>query len=232
MRESFMFGIDERMLDKPKDESCHILYQERKSMKYIFKGFFQKPDEHIVVVSGLPRSGTSMMMKIMEAGGIPPLIDGLRTADSDNPKGYYEFERVKKLKEGDTAWLPDARGKAVKIISALLQFLPSGYDYRVVFMRRSISEILASQRKMLINRGSDPNLLRDNEMAVLFQKHLKHTETWVKTTARVQYIFMDYNQMLSDPEPHLRQLNQFFGGKLNMDSMLACIDPSLYRQRI
>lgn len=201
-------------------------------MKYIFKGFFQKPAEQVVVVSGLPRSGTSMMMKILEAGGIPPLTDGLRTADSDNPKGYYEFERVKKLKEGDTAWLPDARGKAVKIISALLQFLPSGYDYRVVFMRRSINEILASQRKMLINRGADSDLVRDDEMAVLFQKHLKQTETWVKNTAGVKYVFMDYNRMLSDPEPHLRQLNQFFGGKLNMDSMAAAIDPGLYRQRI
>ncbi len=186
----------------------------------------------VVVVSGLPRSGTSMMMKILEAGGIPLLIDGLRTADSDNPKGYYEFERVKKLKEGDTAWLPDARGKAVKIISALLQFLPGGCDYRVVFMRRNIGEVLASQRKMLINRGSDPNLVHDDKMAVLFQKHLKQTEAWVKSTPGVQYIFMDYNRMLSDPEPHLRQLNRFFGGKLNMDSMAAAIDPDLYRQRI
>jgi len=193
---------------------------------------FSKRIKPVVVVSGLPRSGTSMMMKMLEAGGIPPLTDGLRTPDLDNPKGYYEFERVKKLKEGDTAWLPDARGKAVKIISALLQFLPSGYDYRVVFMRRSISEILASQRKMLINRGADPDLVRDDEMAVLFQKHLKQTETWIKNTAGVQYIFMDYNRMLSDPEPHLRQLNQFFGGKLNMDSMAAAIDPGLYRQRI
>jgi hypothetical protein len=198
----------------------------------LVQALFSKRKKPVTVVSGLPRSGTSMMMKILEAGGIPPLTDGLRTADSDNPKGYYEFERVKKLKEGDTAWLPDARGKAVKIISALLQFLPSGYDYRVVFMRRSIGEILASQRKMLINRGADPNRVSDDEMAVLFQKHLKQTETWAKSTAGVQYVFMDYNLMLSDPEPHLRQLNRFFGGKLNMDSMAAAIDPGLYRQRI
>lgn len=193
---------------------------------------FPERKKPVIVVSGLPRSGTSMMMKILEAGGIPPLTDGLRMADSDNPKGYYEFERVKKLKEGDFAWLPDACGKAVKIISALLQFLPDGYDYRIVFMQRSISEILVSQRKMLINRGADTNRVSDDELSDLFQKHLKQTETWIKNTAGVQYIFVDYNQMMSDAKPYLRQLNRFFGGKLNMDAMAAAIDPGLYRQRI
>jgi len=200
-------------------------------MDFFVKKFSHTGIEPVVVVSGLPRSGTSMMMKILEAGGIQPLTDELRVADSDNPKGYYEFERVKKLKDGDTAWLADACGKAVKVISALLPYLPGGYDYRVVFMQRNISEILASQRKMLTNRGADTNSVSDAEMAVLFQKHLKQTEMWLNRTARVQYIFIDYNIMLSAPESHLRRLDQFCGGNLNMESMASGIDPVLYRQR-
>jgi len=110
-------------------------------------GFFKrlkKTKQPIIVVSGLPRSGTSMMMRMLEAAGIQPLTDHIRTADSDNLKGYYEFERVKKLKEGDVAWLSDAQGKAVKIIAALLIELPSNYEYHVLFMRRKMEEILAS----------------------------------------------------------------------------------------
>src|ERR671923_2816349 len=107
-----------------------------------------KKGDSIIVVSGLPRSGTSMMMKMLAAGKIELFTDNLRVADEDNPEGYFEFERVKKLKDGDFAWLPGAQGKAVKVISALLEFLPSEFNYQVIFMRRRMSEILASQRKM------------------------------------------------------------------------------------
>lgn len=187
--------------------------------------------EPVFVVSGLPRSGTSMMMRILEAGGISLLTDGIRAADSDNLKGYYEYERVKKLQQGDTAWVPDACGKAVKIISALLQFLPSGYDYRIIFMKRKIGEILASQRIMLIRRGSDPSRVSDAEMAVLYQKHLAQIETWLKITDRAQHLVVDYNQMLSDPESQLCKLEPFLIRKLDLVSMSACVDPVLYRQR-
>ena len=122
----------------------------------------------IVVVSGLPRSGTSMMMRMLEAGGLPPLTDGLRAPNDDNPLGYYEFERVKKLPEGDVGWLPEAQGHAVKIIAALLPHLPDSATYRVLFMRRAMSEILASQRRMLIRRGEDADAVDDAEMARLF----------------------------------------------------------------
>ncbi len=110
--------------------------------------------EPIVVVSGLPRSGTSMIMKMLEAGGLPVLTDGLRAADEDNPKGYYEVERVKGLaEETDKGWLAEARGKGIKVISYLLKSLPPQFNYRVVFIRREIEEVLASQRKMLARRG-------------------------------------------------------------------------------
>ena len=130
----------------------------------------------VTIVSGLPRSGTSMMMKMLEAGGLPPLTDNLRTADEDNPKGYYEFERVKQLPKGDVAWLPDAQGKVVKVIAALLPSLPGGYHYRVIFMQRAMPEVLASQRQMLIRRGEDPNKIPDDVIAKLFEKHLKQVE--------------------------------------------------------
>ena len=106
----------------------------------------------ITVVSGLPRSGTSMMMRMLEAGGMPVMTDNIRTADDDNPRGYYEVERVKKLKDGDVAWVKEARGKAVKVISYLLEFLPSDQQYFVLFMRRNMQEVLASQQQMLIRR--------------------------------------------------------------------------------
>ncbi len=126
------------------------------------------PPQPIMVVSGLPRSGTSMMMKMLTAGGILPLTDKLRVADRDNPEGYYEFERVKQLDKGDTAWLPEAQGKAVKVISFLLPHLPPQYAYQIVFVRRHMSEILASQRKMLVHRGEDPNNMNDDQMAAVF----------------------------------------------------------------
>src|SRR5262245_44885322 len=128
----------------------------------------------IVVVSGLPRSGTSMAMKMLEAGGVPIVTDGIRTADESNPKGDYEFERGKELeKNGDPAWLRDARGKAVKIISFLLTYLPDGYDYQVVFMNRDVDEVLASQNKMLVARGETGDPVDDEKMREVYRKHLE-----------------------------------------------------------
>jgi len=185
----------------------------------------------ITIISGLPRSGTSMMMKMLEAGGLPLLTDGRRTADQDNPKGYYEFERVKKLKDGDTAWLPQAHGKAVKVISYLLESLPQGYTYRVLFMRRLIPEILASQRKMLVNRGEDPDKVSDAEMASLFEKHLAQVDAWIASRPYLQRLDVDYNQAIRDPLPLIARINRFLGGHLDEDAMAAVIDPGLYRQR-
>ena len=126
-----------------------------------FKRFGKKEEKFVTVVSGLPRSGTSMMMKMIEAGGIAPLTDKIRRADDDNPKGYFEFERVKKMPDGDTAWVEDAQGKAVKVIAALLEYLPQEYTYKVLFMRRSMDEILASQKQMLIRSEKPTDEISD-----------------------------------------------------------------------
>ncbi|MBU0511609.1 MAG: sulfotransferase [Chloroflexi bacterium] len=196
-------------------------------MKRLFR---RKQKQVITIVSGLPRSGTSMLMKMLEAGGIPPLTDDIRTADKDNPKGYYEFERAKKLKDGDIAWLPEAWGKAVKIIAALLVHLPPDYEYRVLFMRRNIDEVLASQAKMLTHRGEESRV-DDAAMADLFQKHVKQVRAWMNSQPNLQYLDVDYNTMLRDPIPHVRQINQFLGGRFDEQKMAAVVDPNLYRQR-
>ena len=170
------------------------------------------------------------MMKMLEAGGILPLTDHIRTADLDNPKGYYEFERAKKLPDGDFGWLPDAAGKAVKVIAALLVHLPAGYEYKVLFMRRRMEEILASQSKMLEHRG-EAQKVDDATMADLFEKHVKQVEAWMDSQPHLQYLDVDYNAMLSDPQQQVPGINQFLGGHLDEQAMLSIVDPKLYRQR-
>lgn len=200
------------------------------------KSLFQKltksgKDEFITVVSGLPRSGTSMMMKMLEAGGIPPITDELREADEDNPKGYYEFERVKQMDQGDTTWVVEARGKVVKVISALLKHLPPGEQYRVVFVRRNMPEILASQRKMLVRRGEDPDKMDDTQMAMLFEKHLKQIDEWLMAQPNFRVLYVHYSDVLADPRPHIAKINEFLGGNLNPAAMAETVDPELYRNR-
>jgi argonaute-like protein implicated in RNA metabolism and viral defense len=171
------------------------------------------------------------MMKMLQATGIEPLTDNQRQADEDNPKGYYEYERVKKLKDGDTAWLPLVGNKAVKVISALLQHLPPEYDYRVIFMQRELSEILASQRRMLENRGENPDAVSDEQMADLFVRHLQQVNAWLASQPNIQRVEVNYNQLLRDPFPYLAQVNNLLGGNLDTEKMAAIIDPDLYRQR-
>ena len=187
--------------------------------------------EPIVVVSGLPRSGTSMMMKMLEAGGIPPVTDELRTADDDNPKGYYEFERVKQMDKGDTAWVPEARGTAVKVISALPKSLPANEQYRLIFLRRNIPEILASPPKMLIHRGEDLDRQDDAQMKVLFEKHVRSVEEWLAGQRNVRTLYVHYSDMLGDPRPQIERVNAFLGGKLDTGRMAEVVDPGLYRNR-
>jgi hypothetical protein len=188
-------------------------------------------DEQVVtIVSGLPRSGTSMMMKMLEAGGMLPLTDNIRTADEDNPKGYYEFERVKQI-ETDQAWLKDARGKVVKMISALLRPLPGGYRYKIIFMRRRMEEILASQKKMLIRRGEPTDAIPDEKMAALYQKHLAQMEAWLAQQPNMDVLYVTYHEVIAEPRRHAEDINRFLGGGLDVDAMVAVVDRMLYRSK-
>lgn len=200
-------------------------------MGFLKKLFQSTPKEPIIIVSGLPRSGTSMMMKMLEAGGILPLTDKIREADNDNPKGYYEFERVKQLDKGDVAWLADTQGKVVKIISALLKHLPADYDYRIIFMRRNMPEILASQRKMLIRRGENADDMDDAKMAALFEKHLQGTIHWIESQPNVSVLYVHYSDMLADPTPQIKRVNEFLGSRLDETAMAGVVDQALYRNR-
>ena len=196
------------------------------------KKLFGKQEESVIIVSGLPRSGTSMMMKMLEQGGLEIVTDEIREADEDNPKGYYEFERVKKLPDGDTAWLRQVKGKVIKIISALLLHLPDDYHYRVLFMRRHIDEILDSQRRMLVRRGEPTDRVDDGEMAEMFEKHLHKVYAWMDGQFNVATLEVDYNDLLrGDALPIIRQINSFLGSELDEQAMASIIDPDLYRQR-
>lgn len=193
--------------------------------------FQREKRKTIVLVSGLPRSGTSMMMKMLQAGGIPPLTDALREADRDNPKGYFEFERVKQLDKGDVAWLPQAEGKAVKVISALLEHLPSDYDYKVLFMERHMPEILASQRKMLVHRGEDAGSMDDERMAELFDKHVAKIKSWLDQQPNFAVLNVHYSDVLDDPEAQALRVCNFLASNLNHEAMAEVVDPDLYRNR-
>ena len=188
-------------------------------------------NEPVIVVSGLPRSGTSMMMKMLEAGGIPIIKDDLRQADESNPKGYYEFERVKKLKDGDVSWLDNAEGKAVKVISALLEHLPAGHHYKVIFMRRKIEEILASQKEMLVRLGEESDKVSSEKLAELFSKHLTNVELWLAQQPNIDVLYIHYNEFISNPDPQLKQMEMFLGSGLDLSKMKSSIDRDLYRQR-
>jgi hypothetical protein len=188
-------------------------------------------NDFITIVSGLPRSGTSMMMMILEAGGVSPVADGIREADDDNPKGYYEFERVKKIKE-DAAWLPDARGKAVKMISQLLLDLPDDYHYKVIFMRRKIEEVLASQKQMLIRRGTfKEDGISDGEMGKMLTMHVDQVLRKMESRDNVEMLCIDYNAMLAGAAASIARVNELLGGDLNTQAMAGAVDKSLYRQR-
>ncbi len=192
--------------------------------------FYSMKNDSIVIVSGLPRSGTSMMMKMLAAGGVEPLIDNIRAADDDNPKGYFEFERVKQI-EHDKAWLADARGRAVKLISALLKHLPPAYNYKVVFMQRAMPEILASQRQMLFRRGEPADAVPDDRMAAMFDKHVAQVESWLVAQPNIETVYISYNEVMKDPRPNAERINAFLGGSLNVEAMAEAADRSLYRQK-
>jgi len=171
-----------------------------------------------------------MMMKVLEAGGMEIFTDNQRAADEDNPKGYYELEDVKALKDGKSDWMQDAPGKVVKVISSLLEYLPSNYKYKIIFMRRAIPEILASQKQMLIRRGENSDG-DDQKMAEMFQEHLKRVRVWLANQPNMETLYVDYNALMADPDPEIKVVAEFLGLTENLDAMLAVPDKKLYRQK-
>lgn len=186
----------------------------------------------ITVVSGLPRSGTSMAMRMLEAGGVPIVTDRARAADEDNPHGYFEHDRVLELdKGGDAGWLADARGRAVKIISALLPHLPERFNYQVIFMHRDLGEVLASQNRMLERRGETGSAASDAEMAKLYEHHLRRIASLLRRRACFATLDLRYSDVVSNPAAQARRISDFLGGTLDAGRMAEAVSPELYRNR-
>ncbi len=201
-------------------------------MNKLFAGFGKKSKvvEPITVVSGLPRSGTSMMMKILAEGGLSIVTDELRTADDDNPNGYFELETVKQMSAGNVEWLANACGKVVKVISALLEYLSSQYSYKVIFMEREIKEILASQQKML-RRRNETSQISGAEMEAQFRKHLSVVKPWLMRQPNMDVLYVSYNALMSGPEPQCKRVVEFIHAPLNLSRMLEVPSAALYRNR-
>jgi hypothetical protein len=185
----------------------------------------------ITIVSGLPRSGTSLMMQMLAAGGLPVLCDGERQADTDNPRGYLEWERIKRL-PSDSACIAEAEGKVVKVISRLLLSLPAGHDYRVIFMQRPLPEVLASQDVMLRNRGTTQAAAGNAAIAAAFHSHLREVDAWLDSKAYVKTFRAPYHEVLRDPETVGKRISEFLHVPLNFAAMTAAVDATLYRNRL
>jgi len=185
----------------------------------------------VIVVSGLPRSGTSMTMQMLEAGGMEILSDGIREADESNPVGYYELERVKELDgSSDASWLADAKGKAVKIISYLLQRLPETLNYKILLMHRDLDEIIASQNKMLALRG-EPQESTNERMRELFEGHLWKAKRLLSRRSCFEALDVSYRSVIDNPREQAGRMNRFLGRGLDVEKMAAVVDERLYRNR-
>jgi hypothetical protein len=185
-------------------------------------------DNEIIIVSGLPRSGTSLMMQMLQNGGIEVVTDHLRTADTDNPRGYFELERVKKIRH-DASWLPDTRGKSFKMVSQLLYDLPATERYRILFMERDLDEVLISQEKMLERLGH-PAVPRD-QMRRSFLLHLDKLHAWLRQQRHMAVFLVRYNELLEKPDQQARRISEFLEARADAEKMALSVDPSLYRNR-
>jgi hypothetical protein len=168
------------------------------------------------------------MMQMLESGGVDVLTDQVRAADVDNPRGYYEFEKVKRTKQ-DPSWLPLGRGKAVKMVSQLLYDLPPGETYRVVFMERDLDEMLGSQEKMLRRLGRSP--APREEMKRSYALHLERLRAWLGRQPHLEVIYVSYNDLVERPEGQAARVSDFLGGKADPARMATTVDRSLYRNR-
>lgn len=185
----------------------------------------------IVVVSGLPRSGTSMMMQMLEAGGVDPLTDGIRSADESNPLGYYELEPVKKLEDTtDPRWLDRAHGRAVKVIAFLLPHLPETFNYKVVFMQRRLDEILESQTRML-DRLGEADDADDERLKHFFVDHLARSKSLLAYRPWFDALHVRYHDVLADPRGEAERVSRFLGRRMDTKAMAEVVDPDLYRSR-
>jgi hypothetical protein len=182
----------------------------------------------VIVVSGLPRSGTSLMMQMLDQGGIEVVTDRIRTPDADNPRGYYEFEPAKRLKH-DASWLPSTRGKAVKLVSQLLYDLPGSETYRIIFMERDLDETLLSQEKMLARLGR--RAVPREQMKRSYELHLERLRVWLDLQPTMELLTVCYQELVHNPHSEARRVNDFLAAQADVERMAQSVDPCLYRNR-
>lgn len=185
----------------------------------------------ITIVSGLPRSGTSLMMQMLAAGGLSVLSDGERKADTDNPKGYLEWERIKQLPK-DPGLIVEAEGRVVKVISQLILSLPDGHEYRIVFMQRPMPEVLKSQEEMLKRRGTYEPGGDSSPIEQAFQRHLIEANKWLAGKPNVKVCRVHYHRVLRDPQAVAEEVAGFLQAPLDIAAMVGQVDGSLYRNRM
>lgn len=188
------------------------------------------PGNFVTIVSGLPRSGTSLMMQMLQAGGMQLLTDGRRAPDDHNPRGYLEHEGVKHSRN-DLSWLNEAGGKAVKVVHLLLQYLPSDRNYHVLFMLRDLQEVIVSQRVMLKQQGRPAATLTDAALTGVFEKQLSSVRQWLSERPNFRVLYVNYADVIDHPLDSARRINAFLNGNLLVADMAATVDPTLYRQR-
>jgi Sulfotransferase domain len=185
----------------------------------------------ITIVSGLPRSGTSLMMQMLAAGGLPVLSDGERKPDTDNPKGYLEWERIKQLPK-DPGVIAEAEGKVVKVISQLLLSVPDGHEYRVILMQRPLPEVMQSQDEMLRRRGTYQPIADTSPIEREFQRHLVELHKWLASKSNVKVLRMHYHRVLREAQSVAKEVAQFLGEPLDLEAMAQQVDKNLYRNRM
>jgi hypothetical protein len=183
----------------------------------------------ITVVSGLPRSGTSLMMQMLAAGGLPALTDGVRVSDEDNPRGYFEYEPVKALRS-DSSWMPHAEGKAVKVVHLLLTTLPPGFEYRVILMQRPLEQVLASQAVMLSRHGKPPREELHPQMRAAFEAQLAQVVRFLAAQPNFSCLTVPFEGLFREPLRHAGAIQDFLGRPLDTAAMAAAVDASLRRR--
>ena len=183
----------------------------------------------ITIVSGLPRSGTSLMMQMLAAGGLRILSDEERKPDIDNPRGYCEWQAAKLLPKQPKR-IDEAEGRAVKVISELLFSLPRGRDYKLIFMERPLPEVLTSQDKMLKRSGST-ELVDHALLTQAFREHMEQVVSWLQLRKEIPVCRMGFRRLLGDPSGCAQTICDFLELNLNVEAMARAVDTSLYRNR-
>jgi predicted AlkP superfamily phosphohydrolase/phosphomutase/tetratricopeptide (TPR) repeat protein len=226
----------EKLFDLPqipnREERRAILLKERPDPKPANQ---TKSGKTFVLVSGLPRSGTSLMMQLLEAGGMPPMTDGKRAADADNPRGYYEWDAIKQIAKNKELLDDKAiEGCAIKCISVLLPSLPTKHQYKVIFMLRPIAEVVASQRAMLTRSGSKGANLESEQLERGLRAHREEIRNWGKSAQHIEWIEIDYPELVRNPVSVIKKLVDFLGTDRlpRTNAMVSVVDPALHRRKV